>query len=297
MRPKLRQFEYLIALSETGNFHDAAELCHVTQPTLSAGIVELESIIQKQLVKRGKKKTTLTAFGQKTVDQARQILFLTDQIVQAGKPTDSLMAEPIRMGVIPTIAPYFLPDILPKVQAEYPDLELQIFEEVSARLLEDLVKGTIDLAFMAFPYDTPGMEQVELFDEPFVFACHQGVACPDKIAVKNLKNHNLLLLEEGHCLREHALEACRLQPPSDARRTFSATSLQTIVQMVANGHGATLLPLKMAKYGGLPEGVKLAMFKDPQPMRKLGLVWRQGSPRAKAYKGLAKVIIESVGSG
>lgn len=289
IRPSIRQLSYLIAIQDHGSFIAAADACAVTQSTLSAGIKELETILGQPLIIRDRKRATLTPLGLETADKAKQILDDTDRIVSRAKLLNEPMSGPLRLGVIPTIAPYMLPDILPRITRAFPRLELQLFENLTDHLLESLHKNQIDVALMAFPYDTPGLTQHILFEERFFAAMPETTAIKGKnINIKDLEADKLLLLEDGHCMRDHALSACDLQIPKQ-RKTFSATSLPTIIQMVRAGFGMTLLPEMACKPGTLPDDITLMTFMDKTPpTRQIGLCWRNNDPRRANYETLAK---------
>jgi len=291
IRPTLRQLSYLIAIHEHGSFVKAAEECAVTQSTLSAGIKELENILKQQLVIRSRKEAALPPFGLEVVDQAKQILKETDQIVTRSQLLGEPLTGPLRLGIIPTIAPYALPKILPRITKEYQNLELQLFEDLTAKLLESLEKNQIDIALMAFPYDTPGLEQHILFEEQFFAASGDKTQANGNINIKDLEADKLLLLTDGHCMRNHALSACDLTPPKQ-RKKFSATSLPTIIQMVRAGYGMTLLPEMACKDGLLPDDITLMRFMDKNPpTRQIGLCWRKSDPRRKDYETLANSML------
>ncbi len=291
LRPSLRQLSYLIAIDEEGSFIAAAQNCAVTQSTLSAGIKELENILGQPLVIRDRKRAGLTPLGLETVEKAKQILEDTDRIVSRAKLMDEPLSGPLRLGVIPTIAPYMLPDILPRITKSFSRLELQLFENLTDHLLEALHKNQIDIALMAFPYDTPGLTQHILFEERFFAAMPESAAMKGKsLNIKDLEADKLLLLEDGHCMRDHALSACDLQIPKQ-RKTFSATSLPTIIQMVRAGFGMTLLPEMACKPETLPDDITLMPFMDKNPpSRQIGLAWRINDPRRADYETLAKSI-------
>ncbi len=292
IRPTLRQLEYLIALQDEKSFSNAAEICNVTQSTLSAGIKELETILDQNLVIRGRKNVNLTAFGVETAYHARQILCEVDKITARALAIKSPLTGPLRMGVIPTIAPYFLPQILPSLQKKFPALELQLYEDLSERIVKKLQQGALDLLLMAFPFETLGMRQMPLFEEDFYLACPKGQE-PHKneISTKDLDAENLLLLDDGHCLRDHAIAACNLQLPL-TRKAYSATSLQTLVQMVNSGYGMTLLPAMATQPQNLPQNVSVLAFKDPKPTRIIGLAWRSGHPRRDEFETLGRVMFD-----
>jgi LysR family hydrogen peroxide-inducible transcriptional activator len=289
IRPSLRQLSYLIAIDEEGSFSGAAEICAVTQSTLSAGIKELEAILGQKLVIRGRRKTALSPFGLEVAQNARDVLEGTDRIVARAKLMKNPLSGPLRLGIIPTIAPYMLPSILPTLQKHFPALELQLHEDLTGRLLEQLHKGHIDVALMAFPFKTQGMTQKLLFEEKFFIAtpAHHTTQAMD---IRDLEPEKLLLLDDGHCLRDHALLACDLQLPR-RRKAFSATSLPTLIQMVSHGFGITLLPEMACAPDTLPAGVRILPFKGKHtPRRQIGLCWRQGDPRSKDYETLGETI-------
>lgn len=291
IRPSLRQLSYLIAIHEYGSFIKAAEQCAVTQSTLSAGIKELENILEQTLVIRNRKAATLNPFGLEVVDQAAKILKDTDQIVARSKLLGEPLSGPLRLGIIPTIAPYMLPDLIPQTTKNFPNLELQLFEDLTDNLLESIHKNQIDIALIAFPYDTPHLTQHILFEENFLVATAQNTMDKAKsVNIKDLEAEKLLLLDDGHCLREHALSACDLQIPR-TRKTFSATSLPTLIQMVRAGFGITLLPEMACKDGVLPDDITLMHFTDnAPPARQIGLCWSAADPRRKDYETLANSI-------
>lgn len=285
--PSFRQISYLLALSETGSFSAAALKCNVTQSTLSAGIRELEDIAGHPLADRSSRKITLTAAGRDMAETGKAMMGEMDRLMKRLHHQGRPMAGPLRLGVIPTIAPYLLPKILTPLQEAFPDLDLQLQEDLTHRLVEKLRTGALEAALMAFPYDLPGMEVDIFLSEPFVLACAAADKRPQKpLAIDDLDGEDLLLLEDGHCLRDHALQACRLQSPQ-SRKTFSASSLPTLIQMVAHGYGATLLP-EMATFQGVPESIRLIPFKNPKPARQIGLAWKRGAPHAGDVKTLAK---------
>ncbi len=288
--PSLKQMRYLVTLRDHKSFSKAAETCFVTQSTLSAGIKELEILLGHKVVMRGRKNITLTPFGLEMAAEAELILERTQKMTERAKQLSAPMSGVIRLGVIPTIAPYILPDILPRIRKQFPRLELQLHEDLSGRLVEKAAQGLLDLLLMAFPYDTPGMSQMPLFEEPFLLACAKGQA-PDvrKIEISDLEPDTLLLLEDGHCLRDHALEACGLQT-IQKKREFSATSLTTLLQMVASGYGMTLLPDMAATQKLVPKGVITIPFANPPPTRQIGLAWRRGSARQKDFEALGDII-------
>lgn len=292
--PSLKQLQYLVALADEKSFSLAADYCYVTQPTLSAGISALENLLDEQLVDRTHKNVTLTPLGQETVERSRKVIEEANAIVERIKYAKNPMAGPVRIGMIPTIAPYLIPLMIPSFQKKYPKMEIQIKEELSARIVEDLDRGSLDLAIMAFPYDTGRLETIKLFDEAFVLATPKNYwKTKESIDLEHLQGHNLLLLEEGHCLREHALAACKIQPPEN-KKTFSATSLATILQMVHQGYGVTLLPEMAIKNNFIPEDIDIIEFNNPKPIREVGLACRANNPRIKTFTKIADEILNCI---
>lgn len=289
IRPTLRQMEYLTAIEDTGSFSRAAEKCLVTQSTLSASIKELETILGQKVVERNRRNAALTPFGQRVAESARRIFAETDRIIAQSKSLSAPLSGPLRLGVIPTVAPYLLPAMLPELQKKFPALELQLHEDLTERLLEELRRARLDAALMAFPFDTPGMATKILFRESFFVACPKGYAHPRAYRNSDLDGEKLLLLEDGHCLRDHALLACGV-PPSRQRRSFSATSLPTIIQMVSHGFGITLLPEMAAHTEFLPAGLELTPFEPPAPGREIGLAWMRGHPKSRDFELLGETI-------
>lgn len=289
MKPTLRQLNYLQALYRQGSFSKAAQSCFVTQSTFSAGIKELENILGQPVVDRSTRKAKLTIFGQEVLSHARIIDSEIQTILAKAQSTKEPLSGPLRMGVIPTIAPYFLPDFLPKARENYPNLELRIFEDLTARLIEKLHAREIDIALIAFPYETPGLDQHVVFEENFLLAAPKDKDFPNTCKINDLEGEKLLLLDDGHCLRDHALQACRIQAPNQDNKTFGATSLGTLIHMVAEGYGMTLLPEMMVRKDILPENIQLIDFKNPKPGRKIGFVWRGNDPMKKDYVLLTKL--------
>lgn len=288
--PTLRQMQYLIALRDEKSFSKAADLCHVTQSTLSAGIKELENILGQPVIDRSKRKVILTPLGHELVLDSEDIVARAQKMMERAQKLAAPMTGPLKLGVIPTIAPYLLPDILPRAQKQFPQLELQLYEDQSDRLLERLRSGDIELALMAFPFHTPDMSQKILFTEEFYLAIPKGRSFnKDDITPGDLDPGELLLLEDGHCLSDHALSACDIQLPK-RRKAYSASSLPTLLQMVSNGYGITLVPDMAIMARAVPRTVDLLKFSHPPPTRDIGLVWRPGSPRIKDFMTLGKII-------
>ncbi len=293
--PSMKQLQYLSALAEHRHFGVAAEACFVTQSTLSAGIRELEEILQAKVAERTNRSVIITPLGEKLTRMARDLLLGAEDILELARSSTAPLSGTIRLGVIPTIGPYLLPAALPSLHRKYPGLELYIREDYSDRLLEQLKEGSLDLLILALPYDMEGVETEELFEDGFMLACPAGHPLADARSVDTdaFADQPLLLLEEGHCLRRHALEACSLSGRFK-RKNYEASSMTTLVQMVAVGMGLTLLP-ELAIDAGITRGldIKLVPLADAISKRGIGLVWRKSSPRAEEYRLLGDILMKS----
>ena len=294
--PTLRQLRHLVALADHGHFGRAAAAAAVTQSTLSASIKELETVLEAALVDRTRRRVVLTPLGRQTVERARRILVDTEALVLAAQSEREPLTGTLRMGVIPTIGPYLLPAVLPGLRRSYRGLQLYLVEDLTPRLLEQLHGGQLDVVLLALPYDCGNVESSPLFDDRFVLALHPGhpLAKERRIDPERLRSEEVLLLKDGHCLRDHALSVCHL---ADRRRTeaFEATSLPTLVQMVDNGLGITALP-ELAIDAGLLRGTSLVTraLAAEEPGRKIALVWRRGTGRHEEFRLLAKELIVRV---
>jgi LysR family hydrogen peroxide-inducible transcriptional activator len=288
--PTLKQLRYLVALHRTNHFGKAAEACHVTQSTLSAGMQELENLLGTQLVERTKRSVMFTALGEEIVRRAQVILNDVDDLTDLAAASKDPLRGIVRLGIIPTIAPFLLPKIMPTIRDRLPDLELHLREDKSADLCDLVRSGELDLVLYALPFACGDVEEMPLFHDPFMVAFPPSEDPGEAILSSELDEDRLMLLEEGHCLRDHALDACQLVGRG-ARREMSGTSLNTILQMVAAGHGITLLP-GMAVEAGLVDGtgVNVVPFRDIVPTRTIGLIWRRTNPRAETFKALGEVI-------
>jgi len=279
--PTLRQLQFLDALAREGSFSRAAESCHVTQPTLSSAIKELETLLGVQLIERKSRGADLSAAGEEVARRARIVLSETQDLVAAAHEASQPLSGSFRLGAIPTVAPYVLPRILPILREGYPDLKLFLREDTTERLLDGVRSRDLDAALIALPWESPGIESAALCEDEFLFIAPKShpLAQKNGLAPGDLSGANVLLLEDGHCLRDHALSVCAL--PSRARsEEVSATSLQTLVHMVAGGLGVSLVP-RLAADAGVTAGTDLAMrpFTEPLIGRAIGVAWRSGSPR------------------
>lgn len=290
--PTLKQLQYLVALKEQGHFGKAAESCFVTQSTLSAGIRELETLIGTILVERTRRVVRFTALGDRIVEKAYRVLQEAEElaaIVQAaGKP----LSGDLRMSVIPTIAPFLLPRLLPHLRREKPELKLYLREETSTAAVDSLRHGHVDCVLMALPYATGDVEYEHLFDDRLFVAFPKDDPRdpPASIDPGMIDETRLLLLEDGHCLKDHALAACN-RPELRAEAVMMGTSLHTLVQMVDNGLGLTLLP-EMAIDGGILDHTNISArpLESDHAFRQIALVWRRASPREKEFQMLADIL-------
>ncbi len=289
MTPSLRQLEYLIAVARTLNFRQAAESCHVSQPALSAQIQQLEATLGVTLFERDKRRVRLTAVGADLAERARSILGDVSDLVDAAQASKRPLAGTVRMGVIPTVAPYLLPFAVPIIAAAHPDLRLLLREDQTARLVEKLEAGDLDVLLLAVEVDLHGAEVEELFRDPFVFAARDDHPLLDEetIPLEALKDEPVLLLEDGHCLRDQALSFCEGAGVEELD-DFRASSLTTLVQMVANGVGVTLLPALAIEVEVRAGRLGVCPFTAPAPYRTIGLAWRSSSPRRDEFLLLAE---------
>jgi LysR family hydrogen peroxide-inducible transcriptional activator len=292
--PTLRQLAYLVELAERLNFRVAAEAQFVTQSTLSAGIKELESVLGVQLVERDRRRVRLTAVGEDTTARGRELLAAATDLAEAARAATRPLSGPLRLGAIPTIAPYLLPAVLPALRREHPDLKLFLREDLTERLLERLRAGGLDVALIALPYETGDLYRRELFEDRFSYVARASdpAVRGKAVSLGRIDTGNLLLLEEGHCLREHAIAACGRRR-SGFEPKVEATSLTTLLQMVEGGLGATLLP-GITLDAGILKGTRLVArrFAQPAPSRTLALVARRTSPRRRDADLLAEFLIE-----
>ncbi|MCH7672285.1 MAG: hydrogen peroxide-inducible genes activator [Proteobacteria bacterium] len=292
MMPSIKQLKYLCAVAEHKHFSKAAAACHVTQSTLSVAIQDLESKLGVVVFERNKKAVLITPLGEKLLHQARGILGAVEDFVSLARANEGALSGEIRLGVIPTIGPFILPPILKNLRKSYPKLKLYLKEALSAQLLLQLQQGRLDLIMLAFPYAMPDMETVSLFRDEFLLCLPPGHKLEKAKQVKQqqLRGESLLLLEEGHCLRDHALEACKLQS-ADTDLVYQGTSLHTLVQMVANGLGVTLLPEMAVQANVLGDThLQLKHFSSENVSREIGMAWRRSDPRRDDYLLLAEFV-------
>jgi LysR family hydrogen peroxide-inducible transcriptional activator len=293
MTMNLRDLRYLVALAEALHFGKAAEACHVSQPTLSTQIKKLEDELGVALVERAPRHVMLTPAGRDIATRARRVLAEVDQMRETARRTSDPEAGSVRLGLFPTLGPYLLPHVVPRIRARFPRLELLLVEEKTEAVLHMLRDGKLDAAVLAMPLHEDWLETEFLFEEPFLLAVPEGhplAALRGNLRLSQLGDQHLLLLEEGHCLRDQALEVCHLAGAGE-KEGFRATSLETLRQMVAAGVGVTLLPMLAVKPPVSPsENIRLLAFSDPPPTRRMAMVWRKTSAMGDFLHALAAVL-------
>ncbi|MEE8612175.1 MAG: hydrogen peroxide-inducible genes activator [Sphingomonas aquatilis] len=293
--PTLKQLQYLVALKDHGHFGRAAEACFVTQSTLSAGLRELETLIGVTLVERTRRVVRFTPLGDRIADKARRVLREAEELGDIARAAGRPLSGEMRMSVIPTIAPFMLPHILPRLRRDYPDLKLFLREEPSGAACEGLHNGRTDCVLLALPFACGDVAGQPLFDDR-LFVAYQPQDMPSDppaVPAALIDETRLLLLEDGHCLKDHALSACN-RPELRAEATMLGTSLHTIVQMVDNGLGMTMLPEMALKAGILDHTNIVAKPLDADnAVRRIALVWRRASPREKDFQLLAEALAEA----
>ena len=289
MNLTLKQLRYFSALAETLHFGKAAKLCNVSQPALSMQIKDLEGHLGIILVERNASRLLLTAEGQEIAKRARDILMAVQDLTELASHRRHPLAGRLRLGVIPSIGPYLLPKLLPEVHQAYPDLELSLRESQTLTLVDDLLDGSLDLLILALPIEPEEIEAMVLFDDRFSVALPRdhGLAGRDEVTQEELSDEHLLLLEEGHCLRDQALAVCQTAKTDE----FRASSLATVVQMVANGYGVTILPaLALPTEAGGHGPIAVVPFAEPVPFRTIGLAWRKSSPHQDEFVELGQFV-------
>lgn len=294
--PTIKQLQYLVALRRNGHFGKAAEACFVTQSTLSAGLRDLETLLGVVLVERTRRIVRFTALGEKIADKAIHVLRETEELAEMARAEGKPLHGDLRMGVIPTIAPFLLPAMLPKLRREWPQLKLYLREETSQAACDALRRGQLDCVLLALPYSCGDVDSALLFDDPLFVAFPDGEAPRGAtVGVDSIDENRMLLLEDGHCLKDHALSACN-RPELRAQAAMMGTSLHTLVQMVDNGLGITFIP-SMAIEAGILEGTRV----DAKPLRsdhgfrRIALIWRRSSPRESEFQLLATALRRIVG--
>src|SRR5579862_75142 len=288
----LRQLRYFNALARRGHFGRAAEACAISQPALSMQIKELEEVLGGVLLERNARQVALTKFGEEAAQRVRDILRLVDELGDFARASRDRLAGRLRIGMIPTIAPYLLPKIIANLTRLHPELDIHVRETLTPKLIQELADGALDTAIVALPVSEPSLVEVALFSERFLLvrpAEDEGTPVPSGKALRAMR---LLLLEEGHCFRDQALSFCNMQS-SPTREVLDASSLSTLVQMVSAGIGVTLIPEMAAAVETRSASVSVARFKNPQPSRTVGMVWRKTSPLARQLMQFSEVVCVS----
>ncbi len=289
MLPSLRQLQYLKLLSEHGSFSRAAEAAHVSQPALSAGVQELERILGAPVVERARSGVILTPVGLEAVRRAEDVLARAEDLVEAARGAGNPLSGRFRLGVIPTIAPFLLPRALPGLKQAWPGLRLYLREDLTPRLIAALKTGALDAAVIALPYDMAGLEWAHIADDEILAAAPAGhpLARAAAFDIEALNPEDLILLEDGHCLRDQALSACRIDAPR-GEDVFAATSLTTLMQMVSAGLGVSFVPAMAAQAGLTADaGVAVRPIAKGHPSREIVVAWRAGSSRRREGELLA----------
>ena len=291
--PTIKQLQYLVALRRHGHFGRAADACFVTQSTLSAGLREIETLLGITLVERTRRVVRFTPLGIRIADKAQRVLRETEELADLARAEGQPLTGELRMGVIPTIAPFLLPAMLPRLRREWPGLKLYLREEASQSACDALHRGQLDCVLLAMPYACGEVDTAELFEDPLYVAFPRGeaprAAVVDPAAIDESR---LLLLEDGHCLKDHALSACN-RPELRAEATMMGTSLHTLVQMVDNGLGQTFIPAMAIESGILDgTGIVARRLRSRHNFRRIALAWRKSSPREEEFGLLAGTLRE-----
>jgi LysR family transcriptional regulator, hydrogen peroxide-inducible genes activator len=294
----LRQLRYLEALAQHRHFGRAAEACAVTQPALSMQIRDLEQELGVELVERRVGAAALTDIGKEVARRAERVLAATRDLVDFARHRSRILSGGLKLGVIPSLAPYVLPKVLPFLQARYPDLRIELRETQTRVLIDELMSGDLDLILLALPLDDAEIETIGLFEDRFLLAVPADDPLPEtaRVTAAQIDRQRLILLEEGHCLRDQALAYCG-GARRDSALGLGASSLATVMQMVANRYGVTLVPEVAIDVEVRDERVKLLRFAAPEPGRTVGLGWRRTSPRKVDFVALGQLVVEALGVG
>jgi len=289
--PTIKQLRYFITLCKEQHFGRAAERCFVSQSAFSNAIQELESILGTQLVDRTNRSVTITSNGQDVATQARLVIRDVESLMEIAQGDSKPLSGELRLGVIPTIAPFVLPAVLPKIRKAFPDLELLLIEDQTERIYERLMTGELDLLLLALPWDMQGVEQQVLYRDEFCLACRQGTdrVDPENYRFNRLDSDSVLLLEDGHCLRDHALAACKIRNTEKIRR-FGASSLLTLIEMIDADLGISFLP-EMARGSSLLRNTRVRLHPlNDKSYRNIGMAWRKGSRRVDEFHLLGEFV-------
>ncbi|WP_109465279.1 hydrogen peroxide-inducible genes activator [Albibacillus kandeliae] len=283
----MKQLRYFEALARHRHFGRAAEACAISQPALSVQMKELEAMFGAPLIERGAREVRLSGLGEELVRRARDILRAVDELEDLTRSAKGPLAGPLRLGIIPTVAPYLLPELIKLMAQSYPDLDIRPRETVTQTLIRDLIDGRLDVAVVALPMSEPSLVEVPLFDEEFVLVRPLADAAKPVPRPEALREMRLLLLEEGHCFRDQAISFCNLSP-APPKNLMEGSSLSTLVQMVGAGIGVTLIPEMAVPIESGSAEVSVARLPEPRPKRRIGMVWRQSSPLGDKLRQLAE---------
>jgi LysR family transcriptional regulator, hydrogen peroxide-inducible genes activator len=290
----LRQLRYFDALARHGHFGRAAEACSISQPALSMQIKEMEDALGGMLLERSARQVALTRFGEELVERVRDILRSVEELGDFARAAHARFVGRLHIGMIPTVAPYLLPKVIGNLSRTYPELDIQVREALTPRLIQELAEGRLDTAILALPVSEPSLTEVALFSENFLLVRPREDERTPVPSSEMLREMRLLLLEEGHCFRDQALSFCKKQS-SAPREMLDANSLSTLVQMVSAGIGVTLIPEMAVAVETRSASVSVARFKNPQPSRTIGMVWRKTSPLARQLLQISEVVCQSAG--
>lgn len=285
----MKHLRYFDALARWGHFGRAADACAITQPALSLQIKELEEILGAPLVERGARQIRLTGFGELFAERSRDILRAVEDLGALARTAGSPFAGRLRLGVIPTVAPYLLPAVIRDLSARHPDLDLRPREAVTRKLVDDLLDGRLDAAIVALPISEPSLHEEALFDEEFLLVRPATDAAEPTPDAEMLRTMRLLLLEEGHCFRDQAISFCKITP-SRSSDLIEGSSLATLVQMVGAGIGVTLIPEMAVPVETRSDAVSVVRLSGARPSRTIGMVWRKSSPLAGAFSTIAALV-------
>ncbi|MFN3994648.1 MAG: LysR substrate-binding domain-containing protein [Tabrizicola flagellatus] len=289
----MKHLRYFDALATHRHFGRAAEASAISQPALSLQVKELEEILGAPLVERGARQITLTRLGEDFAVRARDVLRSVDELTSLARASTGPLSGRLRLGVIPTVAPYLLPRLMRELAGRFPDIDLRPREAVTSKLVRDLHEGRLDLAMLALPVSEPSLVEHALFDEEFLLVRHAAAADLPIPPLTELPQAPLLLLEEGHCFRDQAIAVCKLAPGGPGERAgeiMEGSSLSTLVQMVGAGIGVTLIPEMAAEVEGRSAPVVLHRLPAPRPGRRIGLVWRRSNPLSDRYAEMAETL-------
>jgi LysR family transcriptional regulator, hydrogen peroxide-inducible genes activator len=290
----IRQLRYFDALARHGHFRRAAQACAISQPALSMQIKELEDALGGTLLERNARQVALTRFGEELVDRVRDILRSVDELGDFARASQDRLAGRLRIGMIPTIAPYLLPKVIENLARMHPEIDIHVRETLTPKLIQEVAEGRLDTAIVALPVSEPSLTEVALFKENFLLVRPGEDEHTPVPSHERLREMRLLLLEEGHCFRDQALAFCNMQS-SPPREVLDASSLSTLVQMVGAGIGVTLIPEMAVEVETRSAPVSVARFRNPQPSRTIGMVWRKTSPLARQLLQISEVVCLSAG--